>query len=350
MISFRGPDRYAKIRQVKKLRSSSRSCSFQDGRSCPGQLPAMIKDVIQTNIYEKNLRRLGLILIAVSILDLILELTFYRVLLTTASMLGEQVQTPLGICLKDGLGLITGLLAYALYSRRKHSRLIVRFQLLLLCAAVPIIISSTRGSAAKRVDGLINVTLLLMAMVVYTALELERSERIWRRVRDTKPAVLDLKLNDSRQWFNPIEIGPKLELSQDISSVVDRFLETSRWPRPLEITIHCPHRISEPMQATMQEVFEMYYEDEERHVNRYLEGRYNRVMALVIISIAAVTLWIRFSPSSGDGIAWTIISNFAGFSLWQIGSTYFERSEGYEDLLRALIAKQAKLHFEHNRS
>ena len=33
------------------------------------------------------------------------------------------------------------------------------------------------------------------------------------------------------------------------------------------------------------------------------------------------------------------------FSLWQIGNTYFERADGYADLLRVLIAKQAKLQF-----
>ena len=297
------------------------------------------------SIYEKNLRRLGILLIVVSIADMVFELTFYRYVLTAASVLSDPVQTPLGICLKDGIGLATGFLSCYLYYRKEHSTLIVRLQVLLLCIAFPVMFFSTRGSAAKRVDGLINATLVLIAMVVYTALQLERSERNWQKIRDTKPSILDLKINDSRQWFNPIEIGPKLELSSEISSVVDRFLATSRESQPLEITIHCPKHISEPMQATMQEVFQMYYEDEERHVNHYLEGRYIRAMALVIVSITAVTIWINFSPSNDEGVTWTILSNFAGFSLWQIGNTYFERSEGYEELLRAMIAKQAKLHF-----
>ena len=177
----------------------------------------------------------------------------------------------------------------------------------------------------NRVDSLISVTLILAALVLYTALQLERSERSWRRIRDAKPSVLDLKLSDVRRWFNPIEIGPK--------------------PRPLVITVRCPGKVSEPMRATMREVFQMYYEDEERHINGYLERRYIRVMALVIISILAVTVWINFSPSNDEGVTWTILSNFAAFSLWQIGSTYFERSEGYAELLQAQIAKQAELRF-----
>ena len=64
-----------------------------------------------------------------------------------------------------------------------------------------------------------------------------------------------------------------------------------------------------------------------------------------IISIIAVSVWIDFSPAADEGVTWTILSNFAAFSLWQIGSTHFERSEGYAELLRASIAKQAKLYF-----
>ncbi len=297
------------------------------------------------SLYQKNLRRLGLLLIVVSILDAILELSFYRYLMSSAVVFTKQLQSPPGICVKDGIGLLTGLLACYLFYRKKYARLIVRIEVFLLIAAFPAILFSTRGNMANRVDSLINATVILMAMVVYTALQLQRSERNWERISSAKPSVLDLKLTDVRQWFNPIEIGPKLELSQEIASVVNRFLETSREPRPLEITVRCPSEISDSMQSTMQEVFQMYYEDEERHVNSYLERRYIRVMALVIISILAISVWINFSPSGDEGVTWTILSNFAAFSLWQIGSTYFERSEGYSELLRALIAKQTKLRF-----
>ena len=297
------------------------------------------------SIYQKNLWKLGLLLIAVSILDAFFELTFYRYLPSSGLLFNKQLLSPLGIGIKDSVGLLTGLLACFLFSHKEHARWIVRVQALLLMAVVPTILIATQGSMAKRVDGLINGTVILMAMVVYTSLQLERSELSWQRICNAKSSILDLKLTDVRQWFNPIEIGPKLELSQEISAVVNRFLETSKEPRPLEITIRCPHEVSESMQATMQEVFQMYYEDEERHVNSYLERRYIRAMALVIISILAVTVWINFSPSSDEGVTWTILSNFAAFSLWQIGNTYFERSEGYDQLLRVLIAKQAKLHF-----
>lgn len=297
------------------------------------------------SIYQKNLRRMGLLLLAVSILDAILELAFYRTLLRSDLAFMRQMQDPVGICIKSGIGVILGALACLVYYRKEHTAWCVRVMVALLIVAVPLILCFTRGNMANRVDGLINATVVLSMMVVYTALQLQRSERNWRRIVDTEPAMLDLKLNNVRQWFNPVMIGPKLELSGEISSVVDRFLSTSRIQRPLEVTVRCPEQVSEPMQATMQEVFQMYYEDEERRINRYLERRYIRVMALVIISIIAVTVWINFSPTNDEGVTWTILSNFAAFSLWQIGSTYFERSEGYSSLLQSQIAKQAGLHF-----
>ena len=297
------------------------------------------------SIYQKNLRRLGALLIAISLLDIVLELTFYRYLSSSANIFSNKLLSPSGICLKDGLGLVSGCLACLLYYRKQHSRWIVRIEIIILAAIFPAIIFSTQGNFTNRIDGLINATLILITLVVYTALQQEKSDKNWNRICSMKPDMLDLKLTDIHQWFNPFEIGPKLELNKDISSVVNRFLETSREARPLEITVRCPGKVSEPMQATMQEVFQMYYEDEQRHVNSYLERRYIRVMALVILSIVLVSVWINFSPSNDEGVTWTILSNFAGFSLWQIGYTHFERAEGYGRLLRAMIAKQAKLHF-----
>ncbi|MBO4367186.1 MAG: hypothetical protein J5859_00620 [Clostridia bacterium] len=297
------------------------------------------------SIYQKNLRRLGIFLIIVSVLDAVLELSLYPYLASTEAPFGRQILSRPGIFVKDGLGLLMGILACFLYYNRRYSRWILPVQVILLAAELPAVFLSTRGYIANRIDNLIDVTLILAAMVLYTGLQLERSGRSWRRICDTKPSVLDLKLTDVRQWFNPIEIGPKLELSGDISSVVDRFLQTSKEPRPLTVTVRCPGKVSEPMRATMREVFQMYYEDEERRINGYLERRYIRVMALVIISILAVTIWINFSPSNDEGVTWTILSNFAAFSLWQIGNTYFERSEGYAELLQAQIAKQAELRF-----
>ncbi len=297
------------------------------------------------SIYQKNLRRLGLLLMAASILDLVLELAFYNALHSFDIDFSQRLQTVPGICIKDSIGVAMGILACCLYRHKQHARWIGWVMIALMAMTLVDILASTEGSLAVRIDSLINATVVLMALLVYTVLQQGRSDRNWERIRSCKSVTLDLKLNDFRQWFNPIEIGPKLELSSEISDVVGRFLRTAREAQPLEITVRCPGGVSDAMQATMQETFQMFFEDEERRINSYLERRYIRAMALVIISIFAVALWINFSPTNDEGITWTILSNFAAFSLWQIGNTYFERAEGYGELLQAQIAKQAKLHF-----
>ena len=53
---------------------------------------------------------------------------------------------------------------------------------MLLVLAFPVILLSTGENIASRIDGLIDVTVILIAMTVYTALQLKRSERNWERI------------------------------------------------------------------------------------------------------------------------------------------------------------------------
>ena len=101
------------------------------------------------NIYQKNLRRLGLLLIIVSILDVILELTFYRYLQSAELTFIEQLQSPLGICIKDGIGLLGGCLACLLYGRREHASWIVRALAALLAVEIPVILFSSKGNSSR---------------------------------------------------------------------------------------------------------------------------------------------------------------------------------------------------------
>lgn len=316
------------------------------GGNRPGiQMISEQKNQKPESVYKKNLLRFGIILIAVSVLDMILELVFYKDLSEGPAMLRRQLQTPTGICIKDGLGFLAGILACYLYQCGRHFRLISRILVVIVLAELLAVFLSIHSSIVHRVDGVINATLILTTLVAYTALQTERSDLNWERINRKEPDLLDLKLQDVRQWFDPIQIAPCLALNQDIASVVNRYLDTAKKQRPLEINIRCPNEISEAMRATMQETFQVFYEHERQRINSYLERRYIRVMSLVIISIVGVTLWINLSPSTDEGVTWTILSNFAAFSLWQIGYTYFERAEGYDDLLRVQIALMAKLRF-----
>ena len=68
-------------------------------------------------------------------------------------------------------------------------------------------------------------------------------------------------------------------------------------------------------------------------------------MGLILASITALQIVIFFSGRNISAIVWTIVSNFAAFSLWQIGSTFFERTEARRTLLKIEIAKNAEIIF-----
>lgn len=297
------------------------------------------------SFYQISLRRLSLALIAASLLDAVIELVSYHFFRSAEPEILTLLQTPTGICLKDAIGILSGLLALAAHRTERQLAWIFRGELLLLVAVILLIPFSMNGRIINRIDGLIDVILVLMLLQLYTLLQLKRDDRHWQRVCRSEPTTLDLKLIDSQQWFNSLRVGPTLALNEEVSALVDRFLATAATPQPLEITIRCAEPISEPLQNIMDEVFATHYEEEVRRVNGYLESRYRRAVMLVVVSLIAVTIWTRVFLASTTSVVCAILSNFAGFSLWQIGTTYFERSDGYKSLLRMMIAREAKISF-----
>lgn len=297
------------------------------------------------DFYQISLRRISLALIVASLLDAVVELVSYYYFRSAEPELLYLLQTPVGICLKDAVGILAGLLVLVSNWTERRLVWVFRGELLLLVCVLLLIVFSMKGRLMNRIDGLIDVILVLMFLQLYTLLQLKRDDRHWQRVCRSEPSTLDLKLVDSQQWFNSLRVGPTLALNEEVSSLVDRFLATATSPQPLEITIRCAESISEPLRNIMCEVFATHYEEEVRRVNGYLESRYRRAVMLVIVSLIAVTIWTRVFLSSTTSVVCAILSNFAGFSLWQIGTTYFERSDGYKSLLRMMIAREAKLSF-----
>ena len=168
------------------------------------------------SFYQKSLRRISLALIALSILDAIAELILFRFFRTADTELLHILQTPVGICLKDGIGVIAGLLALIHYRKNRGLAWILRGELLLVIAVLLVILLSVRGQLTTRIDELMDVVLVLMFLQIYTLLQLKRDDRHWQRVCGETPATLDLKLTDSHQWFNPLRIGPTLALSEEV--------------------------------------------------------------------------------------------------------------------------------------
>ena len=292
------------------------------------------------NVYYKYLKRMGLTLIVVSVLDLVGGLLVLSLAGINQNWAGFYLSIPV-LLLKDLISFASGVVALLTHRGKMGLRWALIVEIILLLLILPLIMLESQGN----LDTLIDLSLIIMFMVVYTLVQCRTSLRLWQRAEKAAPIALDLRIEDSSHWFDPTVIGPHLELNGSVSAAVDRFLTNVRYPAPLEIVIYGLGDISEPMRATMRDIFIEHYEDEIRRVNLYLENLYARTITLTISSLIALFIWVTFLAGLQTSVFVAILSNFAAFSLWQIGSTHYDRSSGNNELLRMLIAKHAKIVF-----
>ena len=295
------------------------------------------------SIYHNTLRWIGTALIVIAAIEMVLLLAIVVIPIN-----GPEIQQEirsinfLYAFLEIMIDLSAGLLSRLLY--RKESRIHMLFRLENVIFLVMLAFMAL-GSAKKSVNSFRATPALLTFMLIYTIQQMTRTEKNWRRICDSEPVSLDLKLDDTGKWFDPLVIGPHLELNANISASVDRFLANQRRPQPLTIVVHGLGEVSEPMQETMRDIFREHYEDETRHVSHYLERRYLRLIILLCVSIVALETWIKMNGPRHVNTVETVLSNLAAFSLWQIGSTFIERTAGYEEQLRMTIARIADIRF-----
>ncbi len=295
------------------------------------------------SIYHKTLRWIGTALIAIAAVELVLLLIviLFPVKNTEIQQEIKDINFTLAF-LEIAIDLSAGLLSRLLYRREARIRLLFQLENVIFLMMVALM---ALGRAEKQTISFRATPALLTFIVIYTILQMTRNEKNWRRICDSPPVELDLRLNDTGDWFNPLVIGPHLELSTNISDSVDRYLATLRRPQPLTIVLHGLGEVSEPMQETMRDIFREHYEDEARRVSHYLERRYQRLIILLGVSIVALEAWIEMNGPRHVNTVETVLSNLAAFSLWQIGSTFFERTEAYQEQLRMTIARIADIRF-----
>ena len=132
---------------------------------------------------------------------------------------------------------------------------------------------------------------------------------------------------------------------RELSRAIDAFVGTLTVSAPLTICFHCPQAISPVIQDTFIESIGLHYQDQMRHVERFMENRFIRYIVLIIFSITALRVITLLPDKAEQSIMWVVFSNFAAFSLWQIGSTYYERAEAFEKLTQLTIIKESKMVF-----
>ena len=297
------------------------------------------------SLYYRNLKRIGICVILVSTVNLVYELLIRRFLAESGSTYLSYIPLPWGIWTKNMIGVASGLAALFFYLKKRHytfGTLLLAF--LCLAEAVVIILSMT-GSVGRRTNGVFDITMLVMILLTYTLSQTDRDLKRWNSIQSRSTSTLDLRLPDQKDFFDPIQAGPKMAISMVYANSIQRYVSAMRVPAPLQINLLCPKPIAENVQDLMREVLRMHYEEEENRIVKGLEKRYRLILRLISVSVLVLGVIRQTSLLSDEMIAWEIIGNFAAFGLWQIGYTHFERNDGYDELLIAHIAKYARLNF-----
>jgi hypothetical protein len=194
-------------------------------------------------------------------------------------------------------------------------------------------------------DAFVSLGLMVIVFSIIILQQFYREEKHWTTVCSRNPLTLDLRVKEPSQLFDPLVVGPHLEINTDIADAVQRFVVSMKEMAPLDLCIYCPGNISPVMQETAIEAFQEHFSDEERRIFRVLRSRNRRSMILFIISMMIMFTWTPLNNSIGTSVLWTILGNMGGFFLWEIGNTLFRHADDYLELEHVMICKGADITF-----
>ena len=293
---------------------------------------------------KKYLKSNGIIIIIVASANIIIELLIQHYMVRSGNQEIIYLQSVSGIILKNLFCLLAGVLA--LYSVRKGGYRILFYALLTLTVlAVMVVMLTTQGTFPQRLDALINLTSIPMVTLLYSSAMLYKFQKQWEAVISVRPVGIDLRLNASSDWFNPIQIGPRFAINSDYVDIFDRYIASIGAKSPLVINLYCTEPVSEMMQDTMQETLRMNYEEEEARIRHDINVRHFRVLNTFAISLILIVIWKMMNLLFEDVIYWEIVGNIAAFGLWQVGYTFYEERDLFDDLVRNQIGKFADVVF-----
>ena len=307
-------------------------------------------------IYQKCLKRLAIAQIVLTAIEILVVILLFAFLGRAAS--AEAHKASLLTSLPQyGIELFSGIVVLILYRKENSYNLLFRIEIALLIGLMAL----KSLSFLLRVKGTFIDTqlfiILLILLTIYQTGIVERSQAsiIGRSIStpaDGRKAaavahisMLDLKLSSKEEWFAPHVIGPSFRLSNEISGAINDFLETQENTIPFEINVHGLTGISETMQGMMRDVLKEHYSDEMKRFELYSALRYRRALILIILSIIILEVWLKMNGENAINLLTIVLSNIAVFSLWQVGTVFFERKDAHLKLARAAIAKEAKVVF-----
>ena len=57
-------------------------------------------------------------------------------------------------------------------------------------------------------------------------------------------------MKDPKDFFDPIQVGPKMAINQEYASAIRRYVSAMRVPTPLQINLLCSEPVAENVQDT----------------------------------------------------------------------------------------------------
>lgn len=196
-----------------------------------------------------------------------------------------------------------------------------------------------------RYDTLVSLGLMTLIFSTLSLNQCEREEKNWAVLKTRDSQILDIRISESGQLFNPLVVGPHLEINSEIVGAVDHFVGAMKEMAPLELYVYCGSHVSKPVRETAVEAFREHFMDEERRQLRVLRQRTKRSMVLFCISMSIMFLWSRYNEAIGNSVIWSVLGNMGGFFLWEIGNTYFRHEDDFIELERIMICKEADITF-----
>lgn len=297
------------------------------------------------NLYCRNLKRIGIGMMAVGVGNTVYELLIRQYLTGRGSAYAISLPLPWAICAKGLLGAAAGLTALYFYRTKRRYTLGTLILFSICAATMAVIMAGTEGPVGKRTNGLFDITVLIMILLTYTLSQADRDVKHWNIARGRPTAALDLRLVKSEDFFDPVQIGPKMAISRTYAEAIRRYVASMHPPASLHINLFCAEPVSEVTRDMMREALVMHCEEEESRIVKTLESRYRRILRLAALSVSIIAVIRQTSLLSDELIVWEIIGNFAAFGLWQIGYTHYERTEAYDELLIVHIARNAGISF-----
>ena len=289
------------------------------------------------SIYDKHLRTLGTNIVIVRILRMMLVFGFEHFLHRRYPSSDLQMELA-----AFGVSLVMAGIAFLCVRRKGLVRYTLPVSFVLL--ALMVVLSQSRGIDT---DSLFDFSFLLLNLVVFLEWQIRKRQKMLRSIHKLPPQTLDLRIQGQGELFNPRVMGPQLKPDQSIIDDIDDFLESSVDFAPLCICFHSAQSISPAIRETMIESLRLHYQVVQKKVEQSLERLFMRAVALLLISVAVLRfLTVFIADLDSNGITWVAFSNFAAFSLWQIGATHYERVEAFEKLTRIILARESKVEFD----